>query len=335
MGDFRSGHRVIRRWVSVVYAGMETGRRCPWVAVLGLLCSAVGCSAAVESPTEFRAATKNGPIWSCGTCEFKNSPTLGAHPLGTVRIGEGTRDSAGLLAVRDPGGTLHPVAIVDHAVVARTPEGDVDGDALVGWGLVVEHTDRTRSEIGIEAYEEVADWVTGSPVATYGLDYQSVGERKGVCAGLGRDGTNVTIVAGETYDDATKTVTPDQPAFATFACRGHALAKMRLMGYAPNDGYGSTWEDRQATLKMLTADYCGTGESFTVVGQPLSWLDRLGLFTPDVAKASKLEARWDLDGAQCLDTPRAVKRDEVEAACSIPRCEDSVDSKPAWLTYLP
>ena len=67
----------------------------------------------------------------------------------------------------------------------------------------------------------------------------------------------VTVLGGETYDDAGKTVRADQAGWFTLACAGSAAAKMKLMGYAPQtefDGSGapSTVAQRQATLK--TAD---------------------------------------------------------------------------------
>lgn len=81
-----------------------------------------------------------------------------------------------------------------------------------------------------------------------------------VCGGS-LDDDNVTLIGGETYDPVSKTV-QSRPGFVTLACAGEAVAKMKMFNFGPNDlvngQRAATWQERQATLKMLTADYCGT-----------------------------------------------------------------------------
>src|SRR6185503_15950048 len=57
-------------------------------------------------------------------------------------------------------------------------------------------------------------------------------------------------------------------------CAGHTLAKLFLTRntvHSQRSPLARAWEQRQATLKLLVADYCGTGEPFTVFGQKLAW----------------------------------------------------------------
>jgi hypothetical protein len=107
---------------------------------------------------------------------------------------------------------------------------------------------------------------------------------------------------------------------------GAAAADGHLVdGHAP---YYTTLAQRQAMLKMFAADYCGTGRAFTVDGQPLQYRDSTHWYPgastpslPDSWAARGVEALWSERGAVCLDTPRRVTREEVEAACpGIPTC---------------
>lgn len=158
------------------------------------------------------------------------------------------------------------------------------------------------------------------------------------------------LVRGETYDANKATVAlqgePAKPWF-NIACAGTALAKMKLMGYDPEDTkYPTTPGQRQTTLKMITARYCGS-MSFTHPGQPLVWQNAGKWFRPENHVALPLEvgdveALWDQNGAICLNEPRRKNvwtRDEVIAACEpsrpIPRCDDYFPARPVAGRPLP
>lgn len=307
-----------------------------WVLGCGMML-ALGCGAERDDAGSSLELAERGGKWGCKTCGFTNSPTLGTHALGTFHVGRHTGSELALVGLRDEYGALHPVELVEHALTSSAGGLPVSGDELIGWALVFEAEGARTTDVEILNAEVVGDWVTGAPIVTYALAYGAGDARRNVCEGRTPEETSVTILSGERYDEASKTVIP-QPGIATLACKGHALAKMKFMGHAPDDGYGSSPHDRQATLKMLTADYCGTGQSFTQLGQPLAWVDGLGLFAPeDVPAAARLEARWNARGATCLDTPRAVPRGEVEAQCSIPRCASATPegADVRWLTLNP
>jgi hypothetical protein len=56
-------------------------------------------------------------------------------------------------------------------------------------------------------------------------------------------------------------------------------------------------------FKMYVADYCNTGQSFTVARQKLVWKSK---WVPYAYLPWKLEARWTETGAQCLNNPRML-----------------------------
>jgi ADYC domain-containing protein len=87
----------------------------------------------------------------------------------------------------------------------------------------------------------------------------------------------------------------------TFACRHAAIAKCIELGYRP-------WAKRNdkslkpltvACTRMLRADYCGTGVSYTVDGTLLDLNDRLEIQQPSEPGWS-VEAEWGENGAVCL-----------------------------------
>jgi hypothetical protein len=309
---------------------------------LGLVLAAALGGCAME-PSDEELENRNfttTPGWGCYTCGFKNSPYLGKHPLTDFGLSKGMHDVV-LQGVEAPTGLRHKVGFVGNSVEAYAPSGTVSGNALVGWKLVFDHKG-TEYEAEILVYEQHPDWVDGVLIDTYSLGYydpaaNGEGPLENVCPGLSLDDTTIVFTPGETYDDATKTVVPGQSDLVTIGCRGHAIAKMKFMGHDPNDNYGSAVENRQATLKMLTADYCGDGVSHTEVGQPLDWMDELGLFSLSWTPTDDdLEARWNEDGAACLNLPRNpnVKRDGI--GCTLPACTsvpaDDLDGN-RWASY--
>jgi hypothetical protein len=117
---------------------------------------------------------------------------------------------------------------------------------------------------------------------------------------------DVLVFEGDRIDSAAKTVAhAADDRWFNFGCARDTLAKLRLTRNTLHTVESRDWRHVQATLKMLTADYCGTGTPFTVTGEPLVWHGRVGM--PYWAEPKQLEARWTEAGATCLDAPRLVK----------------------------
>jgi hypothetical protein len=136
---------------------------------------------------------------------------------------------------------------------------------------------------------------------------------------LGMDAFKVVVFELDEIDAAKKTVTQrrdvvtpgDSALWFNIGCAGHALAKLHLTGHTTAAGtavgFHTTNKQRQATLKMIAADYCGTGYAFTVAGQKLYWLDENPYNTYPVGFVGKKEAEWTASGAACLNVPRVVQ----------------------------
>lgn len=265
--------------------------------------------------------------WGCRTCGYTNSPVLGTHPINEFYVGNAPPTGLGLVGIEDYNAKVYPVDFEGDMIVAYKGGQTIKGPALVGWKLIFADDKGNDFEVEIFNHEQHADWFKGHEVNTYALAYNdySGGELQqlSLCPNITLDETAVTALVDETYDLASNEVKPTGKGWVTFACRGHALAKMKMLGYAPGDTYGSKIPDRQATIRMITADYCGSGHSFTQIGQPISWVDRAQHQPLDGGEdRNKIEALWDEDGAICLNTPRYAAIKDVNKKCGkFPACK--------------
>lgn len=119
----------------------------------------------------------------------------------------------------------------------------------------------------------------------------------------------VLLFEGDRYDAKLKRIKGYSSDWFSVACAGHALSKLDLTHHTSvtsGGAYVTSIAERDTELGMYTANYCpGTGISFTVGGQELGWKDDKGWFAywypiPNLT----LEARWNAQGAVCVEEPR-------------------------------
>jgi ADYC domain len=141
---------------------------------------------------------------------------------------------------------------------------------------------------------------------------------------------NVSIVGttvmfrGDFYDDATYQVSdapaPDRASadgdLFNIACEGTAIYKLYMLRHSVASASSTATitppADRTALLRLLTADYCGSGHTFTVNGVPIQ-LGTNSAMSPyqvtrvsgyDLADGGEIDAQWTAAGAVCLGKPR-------------------------------
>ncbi|KIG12191.1 hypothetical protein DB30_01827 [Enhygromyxa salina] len=305
-----------------------------------------GCDEAQpDDDTELRGLSYDCPRWRCGynTSEV-NGKSLQELHLGGLANADGVK----LVGFFPPAGLLLNWTLTTEgdALVARGGlfgKGKLRGHALVGSILLLRVESNLLVPVVIAGYEEVDSWATdGAPQAAYALIYPDLAQpllQKSVCKGSLIDPlqASVVILAGERYDLETKTVIPNQSNWITLACAGSAAAKMALLGYGPHanfddSGAPASPAQRQATLKMITADYCGDGLAYTVDGTELIWENQSGTVVPTTTSdLSAPEAIWTDAGALCLDVPRAA--DPSEVACALPSCDSLSLDDGEWASY--
>ncbi len=310
-----------------------------------------GCDLPAESDVDteqrtYAAGASECPPWECGY----NSAEVNGRSIRELNLdGEFNNSGVRIVGFIAPAGLLgdYKLDVQGDELVAIGKFGTLRGPQLIGATILLKESGllKPTMTVTIAGYEEVESWAEGAEkVPSYALIYPDLGALLGarnVCNGsiTGPLASKIVVLGGETYDLKDKSVVPEQDRWVTLACAGSAAAKLRLMNYGPQsdfDGHGNpaTVEQRQATLKMLTADYCGDGTSYTANGTPLAWENADGTVHTST-KLGDLEAVWTADGALCLDSTRLAN---VDVACGLPSCQTlGVDPLAVgeWVTHLP
>jgi hypothetical protein len=271
------------------------------------------------------AALAMQPSGLAGARAARPSSSRAFHELNL----DGLPNQVGLAIVRvTRAGAQYALEISGTSVVARPGDSRLavlSGHDLVGLQLHLRDSVGARSVIEIDGVGSTAYWASPrESVPTYTLTYTSAthSNPQPLCTANGND---AILFSGDRYDAERKTVTATGAATAGWfnvACAGTALAKLHLTRHTEaSQTVKTTAIERQAMLKMFTADVCGDGTSFTVHGQPLLWADANHLMAFNRPAAS-LEAVWTDRGAVCLDTPRRPElADAIAAHCgALPRC---------------
>jgi len=115
----------------------------------------------------------------------------------------------------------------------------------------------------------------------------------------------------------------------TFACQGFALYKCIDYGYPPWKKVNGVKlnNHHQACVRMIRADYCGDGRSWTVNGTLINLYDNLGIQSDTESWA--VEAEWDIDGARCLSHQR-IQSLGATPDCTFERSPAVCGNPPQW-----
>lgn len=278
---------------------------------------------------EFLCGTNSPQIAEFGFWDLNLAPAIGTLGMPNIR-------GLQLYAYLQGGEVYLPNVFAGRLTASRVatvpPYNTITlaGSGLIGGVLLLVNQNRLF-EIRVSEVGMVNSWATTTggtrPVLeSYKLDWAELvngnwGDFRNVCKNPpGRDnGDALTMTGnlafhtllfeGDRIDSDRKLDTGIDTTWFNLGCAGSALAKMALTGHtqAAHDAqtFDTTLPERQAMLKMLAADYCGTGMPFTVAGQPLNWRDDRGTLKLIQQPAQlSLEARWTANGPVCLNKPR-------------------------------
>lgn len=295
------------------------------------------CAGDETDAARLRGYDNTCPTWRCGF----NAAEVNGRSLQELNL-DGLPNAAGVRIVGfipPPLRLGYSLGVEGDELVARNGGSVLRREQLIGAQILVQSSLLGLPlPITITAYELVPSWAEGRPpIVAYTLLYPEPLELlgvKNVCSGSLLDplASVATVLGGERYDQATKTVVPDQPRWLTIACAGSAAAKLKLLGYGPQSS-ATTAARRQATLKMITADYCGGGESYTQNGTPIQWANADGSVAPDPGESlGAVEAVWDQHGALCLEATRLA---DADVACTLPSCAGLDVGDGEWITHVP
>jgi hypothetical protein len=305
-------------------------------SILTAMVFAGGCVAEIDDPapeiTPIAGPGDSCGKWECGT----NSPKIDAFDFHELKIngsvGEPENDFRILGFYKQEGATLVPYRLsVLQGKIFGTASGHptLEHQALVGAYMRLYSPSAGWYRLSIVTVGAIAYLATPGAhhyIETYEFEYVPTSSRDVVTVGTRSQnlcshppsepdetglGTTLAVVfEGDRIEAATKTVVGNDASWFNFGCANHALAKMYLTGHvaiAANDGMPTTALERQTILKMYAADYCGTGEPFTVAGVKLRYRDNHSpLWLDYKSDPVSLEARWSPSGASCLRNPRGT-----------------------------
>jgi hypothetical protein len=155
---------------------------------------------------------------------------------------------------------------------------------------------------------------TNADLWFYGVSFQTTAGWQPLC---GLDANGVAIQAVPVLG-AWKVTAADQAHYVatgvyTWACRLKTVAKCVELGYKTWKGYSN---QLQACVRLLRADFCGTGVSYTTDGRLLNLYDNVGVQRD--TEAWKVEAEWTTAGARCVNSNNIARY--TLALQANPRC---------------
>jgi ADYC domain len=227
------------------------------------------------------------------------------------------------------GGTVYALQVENGRLFGiDPPRPPLAGPDLVGAEIVLEPANAPPFVIHIDAVRP-AQFELGpqDPFEAYKLSWHELGKpadpRQKACVdpnliaegetlwyeNLGLEPGESVVFEGDRIDGARKSIDGTwQPDWFSIGCAGTALGKLYMLRETTVSSPSPDLARHRATLKMLVADYCGTGVAFTVAGEPLFWRSPPRMDYPGAeavpAYPYEIEARWTAEGAACLGTPR-------------------------------
>lgn len=125
------------------------------------------------------------------------------------------------------------------------------------------------------------------------------------------------------------------PELLNIGCIAGSVGKSAIWGYRPwYDDNNHTYQQEdlerfQASSRMIMADYCGDGISYTAKGTPIYLQDKIGVNDSFAGSSGPQdEAVWSPDGALCLDLPRLHSGFFMWPSCNgvwLPSCSPSAE----------
>lgn len=257
------------------------------------------------------------PDWACG----QNGPTLNNRSFHELsELGEANAEGFVMSGLVKNGLVYSARVIGSQLSGIRRGSPILSGNALVGAYFYVGQQDTGYlARVYVTQVIQVPLWggpKRNQPVEAYRLMWDTPFDerRTNLCSNPPREakpqssdqlnlpGEFSVLFEGNRYDAKTKTLRPADRAWFNIGCASHALSKLFLTGLTNETG-DATEAEQQAALKMITADYCGDGTSFTLGGEPLYWKTSNG-YMDFYGNPTTLEARWTEKGAVCVEVPR-------------------------------
>jgi hypothetical protein len=137
-----------------------------------------------------------------------------------------------------------------------------------------------------------------SDVLAYEISVSSDGTWTSLC-GYDGNGTPIRALPVPGVWNLSNAAWSDDGQVFTFACRGATIAKCVEIGYKTWNGLG---DHQRSCVRMMRADYCGDGVTYTVTGTAINLYDNAGVQVD--TESWPVDAEWTPDGALCFNNYR-------------------------------
>ncbi|MCX5512313.1 hypothetical protein C3941_09615 [Kaistia algarum] len=212
--------------------------------------------------------------------------------------------------------TIRSVGIEGTKFVVTLSDGRTLGSPdLVGAVLSVDNGAAGAERIRIASVAEIA--TPSGPILLHDLEIEKNGSWQPACEPDPRGRRLGFPISGRSTGKGSF-----DPAASGFeiACTSGAFGKCLLFGYHPWKNSASVPMERlyRSCIRMVRADYCGDGRSWTRNGMTIDIFDRFGVQKADNPPNMTLEAAWSPNGAVCIHharVPSVGTLDAILEAC--------------------
>jgi len=265
-----------------------------------------------------------GGTYTGGYTFRMNTNHAGPHFFSELHLGGAEHEGTRLveIAYDEPcgyGTCTTPVITDSVRVVGGALEAELED------GRTIHHTDfgltRWTIDVGGAVWgtytltlEAGWDAASGQPTYLFFWDDGSGEGAESTCTIPGQASEMSAVVYPGIDIDESSGAMHEDPELLTIACTAGAVGKAGLWGYRPDDLVANYGPDGvalfEASVRMVRADYCGDGQSWTSPGTPVVVEDNLGTNAPLPSvwlpgqSIPQDEAVWDRSGAVCLAATR-------------------------------
>lgn len=254
-----------------------------------------------------------------------NTNAIGTHAFSEIDLKEQPHDGVRMVRVLIPGPNSTWLELdkieFDAGGQMRGKRGTTHykGAALVGskWELkLIQGSVETPATMAITAYEEAEPGEF-----RYTFHYNDVnGAPVPVCDPDPQGDIAAVPIKNITVDDVTGQVASRADTMY-LACTSGAVGKAVAWGYKP---WKRTVDEFETAIRMVRADYCYDGMSWTTPGTPVEVRDRWSI-NDFINVAHPTEAVWGKDVLRCLSNPRTTAYGAVTCnGAPLPACPGNV-----------
>lgn len=280
--------------------------------ILSPLCAlalSFGCDEPLEHDEDFIDDADGDVTARCTGCSIKLNTNKSKFDWSAAdnRLGVWRDNKVVILDITSQFGPVQDVAVVNGLLTGKVNNQYYSNDKpFLGsvWHLNIKSTPQAAPVDVMMTLTKVAT-VDGQRLYTFEHVYNGSGAKPIMNCDADLDPKvasthSYAMILTADIDIDDKGTVSDVPNTIFFGCLSGGVGKAGYWGYPRHTRSRVEFE---SAIRMVRADYCATGSSFTAPGQRLDIEDRWGV-NGFVNPASPTEAIWGTAGALCVATPR-------------------------------